>query len=175
MFCRELHDLFAVHKKLRVAWEHGQGVGALLDHRLKSTVYVRGISHFQRVEYEAQGASRRLRLFEIESASWKIRTQEQGHPRELGKSLLRISNLFPLSSGEYPVNPVMFPPGRAEAGDKSGPNRVRSGRHDDRNCLCRLPDSVDHRIGKCYDDIDFQTNQFGSKDRKLFSLALTEP
>src|SRR6266576_2950916 len=88
MVCRELHDLFAVHKKRRVAREHGQGIGALFDHRLKSTVYVRGISHFQRLNTKPQGASRRLRLFEIESASGKIRTQEQGHPRELGKSLL---------------------------------------------------------------------------------------
>ena len=31
------------------------------------------------------------------------------------------------------------------------------------------------RVGKCDDDIDFQTNQFGSKDWELFRLALGKP
>ena len=44
-----------------------------------------------------------------------------------------------------------------------------------RNCLRRLPNRLDHRVGKCDDDIDFQTNQFGSKDWELFRLALGKP
>ena len=45
------------------------------------------------------------------------------------------SSRFPLSSGFKLVDPVMFPPGRGQAGDKPAPDRIGSVRHDYGNCL----------------------------------------
>jgi len=47
-----------------------------------------------------------------------------------GTACLSSSSRFPINAGSWKLNPVVFPPGRRQAGDEPLAHRVESGRKD---------------------------------------------
>src|SRR5262249_12231202 len=151
-----------------------QCVGSLSDHRDDGALELRRFSYFKRLQRQAKGRSRILKVLQYQYISSVRGIVENRYARSLRNNYLHELQSLPPQFGADACQPCDVPTWSSEVGDEPGADRISNGRDDDRNRAGGLLDG--HRYCRRWGDNDIRlgTDQFGRKLGQSLDLSARE-